>query len=100
LFPSNGGTHHDKLNDPNSRREFPQEAEGGTFTGATWISLAFIAVLFGGVAFWAYQTGDMQEATNNRPGVERKSPTATTGQSAPSSPGTPSNAPAAKDSAK
>ena len=88
------------LNDPNSRREFPQEPEGSSFSAATWISLAFIAVLFGGVAFWAYQSGDMQEAANNRPGVERKMPTGSTGQSAPSSPGTPSNAPAAKDSAK
>jgi hypothetical protein len=88
------------LSDPNLRQESPQEAEGGTFTGATWISLAFIAVLFGGVAFWAYQSGGMQEAANNRPGVERKTPTATTGQSAPSSPGTPSTAPAAKDSTK
>ena len=86
-------------NDPNSQREFPQEAEGSSFSGATWISLAFIAVLFAGVAFWAYQSGDMQEAANNRPGVERKMPTATTGQSAPSNPGAPS-APATKDSAK
>jgi hypothetical protein len=85
--------------DPNSRREFPQDAEESSFSGATWISLAFIAVLFGGVAFWAYQSGDMQEATNNRPGVERKSPTATTGQSAPSNPGATSSAPATKESA-
>ena len=87
-------------NDPNLRREFPQEAEGSTFGGATWISLGFIAVLFAGVAFWAYQSGDMREAANNRPGVERKMPTGTTGQSAPSNPGAPSSAPAAKDSAK
>ena len=87
------------LNDPNSRREFPQEAEGSSFTRATWLSLGFIVVLFAGVAFWAYQSGDMQEAANNRPGVERKTP-ATTGQSAPSNPDTPSNAPAAKDYAK
>jgi hypothetical protein len=88
------------VNDPNSRREFPQEAEGSSFTGATWVSLGFIVLLFAGVAFWAYQSGDMQEAANNRPGVERKMPTGTTGQSTPSNPGTPSNAPAAKDSAK
>ena len=87
-------------NESNSLREFPQEAEGSSFTRATWLSLGFIVVLFGGVAFWAYQSGDMREAANNRPGVERKMPTATTGQSAPSSPGTPSNAPAAKDSTK
>ena len=86
------------VNDPNSRREFPQEAEESSFSAGTWISLGFIVVLFAGVAFWAYQSGDMQEAANNRPGVERKTPTETTGQSGPSS--TPSNAPAAKDSAK
>ena len=87
------------LNDPNSRREFPQDAEESSFSGATWISLAFIVALFAGVAFWAYQSGDMQEATNNRPGVERKTP-ASTGQSAPSGPSAPSSAPATKDSAK
>jgi hypothetical protein len=86
------------LNDPNTRREFPQDAEESSFSGATWISLAFIVALFAGVAFWAYQSGDMQEAANNRPGVERK--TTTTGQSAPSSPSAPSSAPATKDSAK
>jgi hypothetical protein len=42
----------------------------------------------------------MQEAANNRPGVERKMPPATTGQSSPTNPGAPSNAPATKDSAK
>ena len=83
------------LNDANSRREF-----GSSFSAATWISLGFIAVLFGGVAFWAYQSGDMQAAANNRPGIERKMPPATTGQSAPSNPGAPSSAPATKDSAK
>ena len=80
-------------NDPNLRREFPQEeAEGSSFGSATWISLGFIAALFAGVAFWAYQSGDMREA--------RKAPTATTGQSAPSNPGAPSSAPATKDSVK
>jgi hypothetical protein len=71
-------------NDPNLRRESPEETEGSSFSGATWISLGFIVVLFAGVAFWAYQSGDMQEAAKNRPGVERKMPTTTTGQSAPS----------------
>jgi hypothetical protein len=87
-------------NDPNLQREFPQETEGSSFSSTTWISLGFIAALFAGVAFWAYQSGDMQEAANDRPGVERKMPTATTGQSAPSNPGAPSSAPATKDSAK
>lgn len=87
-------------NDPNLRRKFPQEAEGSGFSGATWISLGFIVVLFAGVAFWAYQSGDMQQAANNRPGVERKMPPATTGQSAPSNPDAPSSVPATKDSAK
>jgi hypothetical protein len=87
-------------NDTNLRREFPQEVEESSFSAATWISLGFIAVLFAGVAFWAYHSGDMQEAANNRPAVERKMPPGTTGQSAPSNPGAPSNAPATKDSAK
>jgi hypothetical protein len=86
--------------DSNSRREFPQDAEGSSFSSATWVSLAFIVALFAGVAFWAHQSGDMQEAANNRPGVERKAPTATTGQSTPSNPGAPSSAPATKDTAK
>jgi hypothetical protein len=83
-------------NDPNLRPENPQEAEASSFTGATWISLGFIVVLFAGVAFWAYQSGDMQQAADNRPGVERKSSPATTGQN----PGAPSSAPATKDGAK
>ncbi|MBX9775938.1 MAG: hypothetical protein K2Y71_16280 [Xanthobacteraceae bacterium] len=87
------------LNDTNPRRELTKEAEGSSFTGATWLSLGFILALFGGVAFWAYQSGDMQEVANNRPGVERKMPPATTGQSAPTNPGAPS-APVAKDTAK
>jgi hypothetical protein len=87
-------------NDPNLRPEIPQEAEGSAFSASTWISLGFIVVLFAGVAFWAYQSGDMKEAADNRPGVERKMPPATTGQSAPSKPGAPSSAPANKDGAK
>jgi hypothetical protein len=86
-------------NNPNLQREFPQEASGSSFTGATWISLGFIVLLFAGVAFWAYQSGDMQEAANNRPGVERKMPPATTGQSAPANPGAPSSTPATKGTA-
>jgi hypothetical protein len=84
--------------DPNLRSELPQEAEGSSFSGATWISLGFIVLLFAGVAFWAYQSGDMQEAANNRPGVERKMPPATTGQTAPS--GAPSSTPTTNDNAK
>ena len=84
------------VNNSNLRREFPQEFEGSSFSGATWISLAFIVALFAGVAFWAYQSGDIQQAANNRPGVERKMPPATSGQGAPSNPG----APATKDSTK
>jgi hypothetical protein len=51
----------------------------------TWASLAFIALLFFGVALWAYSSGDMQSAAVNRPGAERN----TIGQG-----GTSSNAPA------
>ena len=88
------------LNNPDSRREFPQEAEGSSFSRTTWISLGFIVLLFAGVAFWAYQSGDMQQAADNRPGVERKMPPATTGQGGPSNRGTPSSAPAVKDGTK
>jgi hypothetical protein len=80
---------------PTSRRE----TEGGTFTATTWASLAFIALLFGGVALWAHQSGDMENAAINKSGAERT----TTGQgSVPSkAPATaPSKAPAAKDTAQ
>ena len=95
-------------NDPNIPRDanlqrhpnIPHETESGSaFTPMTWASLAFIALLFGGVALWAYQSGDMENAANNRPGAERT----TTGQgSAPSKApaATPSPVPAAKDTAK
>lgn len=89
--------------DPNMQRDpriIEHEAEGGSaFTPMTWASLAFIALLFGGVALWAYQSGDMENAAINRPGAERT----TTGQgSAPTkAPATtPSQVPAAKDTAK
>ena len=90
-------------NDPNFT--YPEnaaprrEADRSSFTATTWASLAFIALLFGGVALWAYQSGDMENAAINKPGAERT----TTGQgSAPSkAPVTaPSKAPAAKDTAQ
>ena len=68
-------------NTPDFRREFPPEAEqGGSFTATTWASLAFILLLFGGVALWAYSSGDMQTAAVKRPGTEQSAPPTTTGQ--------------------
>ena len=45
------------VNNFNLRREFPQEFEGDDFSGATWMSLAFIVALYAGVAFRAFQSG-------------------------------------------
>ena len=84
--------------DPNftyaNNQNLRRDGEGGGFTATTWASLAFIVLLFGGVAFWAYQSGDMEKAAINKPGVERSAPT-TTGQG-----GAPSRMPATKDSAQ
>lgn len=73
---------------PTSRRE----TDAGSFTATTWASLAFIALLFGAVPLWAYQSGDMENAAINKPGAERST---TTGQSS-----VPSKAPAMKDTAQ
>ena len=76
---------------PNLRRD----ADGSSFTAMTWASIAFIVLLFAGVAFWAYSSGDMETASNNRLGVERSGQPTTTGQG-----GAPSRIPATKDAAR
>jgi len=77
-------------NDPNftddGSRNLQREAQGGAFTASTWASLAFVAFIFGGIAFWAYQSGDMERAAINKPGVERVAPTTTGQGGAPSRP--------------
>jgi hypothetical protein len=71
-------------NDPNftypDNPNFRRDVDGSSFTATTWASLAFIVLLFGAVAFWAYQSGDMEAASINRPGVERNGSPTTTGQ--------------------
>ena len=67
-------------NDPNLGRDYRREGEQGSFTATTWASLAFILLLFGGVALWAYSSGDMQTAAVKRPGAEQSMPPTTTGQ--------------------
>jgi len=86
-------------NDPNfaypNNPNFRRDAKGSSFTTTTWASIAFIVLLFGGVAFWAYHSGDMQAASINRPGVERNAAPTTTGQG-----GAPARIPATKDAAR
>jgi len=68
-------------NDPDFRREYQRDpGPGNSFTGATWASLAFILLLFGGVALWAYASGDMQTSALKRPATEQGVPPTTTGQ--------------------
>lgn len=81
--------------DPNFRQDYQREIEGEGLTAATWASLAFIVLLFGGVAIWAYYSDPATTtASIERPGIERSVPPATTGQRG----GAVSKMPATKDS--
>jgi hypothetical protein len=81
-------------NDPNFRREFEAEADREGMTTATWASIAFVLLLFGGIAVWAYYGSDESSTTAavKRPAVEQTMPPATTGQG-----GAASKMPAAKE---
>lgn len=70
--------------DPNYQ---PQREVDPGLTLATWVSAAFVVLLFGGVAIWAYYSDPAATtASVNRPGIEQSVPPATSGQggSAPS----------------
>ena len=89
-------TYHDEPNTPprhlhDVQQEVPATA---SFTKATWASIGFILLLFGGVAIWAYSSGDMQNAAVNPPKGDQSAPV-TTGQG-----GAASRMPAAKDRAQ
>ena len=61
----------------------PQREMDPGMTAATWMSVAFIVLLFAGVGIWAYYNDDaISTASVNRPGVEQSAPPATTGQGA------------------
>ena len=83
------------LNDPNYRREFEREADEEGVSTAAWAAMAFVLLLLGGVAVYAFSSGDMRTATSNVPGIEQSAPPATTGQG-----GAQSKMPAAKDRAE
>ena len=62
----------------------PQREMDPGMTAATWISVAFIVLLFVGVGIWAYYNDDaMTTASVKQPFVEQNAPPATTGQGAP-----------------
>jgi hypothetical protein len=64
--------------DPNYR---PQREPDPGLTAVAWISVAFVVLLFGGVAIWAYYNDPATTtASINRPGIEQSVPPATTGQ--------------------
>ena len=69
-------------NDPNFRRELQRETDREGITTATWVSIAFVVLVFAGLAAWAYYSGDAANtmASAKRPGVEQTTPPATTGQ--------------------
>ena len=64
--------------DPNYQ---PQREMDPGLTAATWISVAFVVLLFGGVEIWAYFNDDaITTASVKQPFVEQSVPPATTGQ--------------------
>ena len=73
-------------NDPNYQPRHLHDVQQevpvtGSFTKATWASIGFILLLFGGIAAWAYYSGDMQTAAvKQKPAVEQSMPPVTTGQ--------------------
>ena len=78
--------------DPNYQ---PQRDPDPSLTWATWVSAAFVVLLFGGVAIWAYYSDPAATTTASvkQPGVEQSVPPATTGQGG----GAASKAPATKE---
>jgi hypothetical protein len=73
-------------NDPNFQREYRHDVGQevpvqSSFTKTTWAGIGFMLLVFGGLAVWAYSSGDMQSASvKQRPGTEQTVPPATTGQ--------------------
>jgi hypothetical protein len=62
----------------------PQREMDAGMTAATWMSVAFIVLLFAGVGIWAYYKDDAATtASVKQPFVEQSVPPATTGQGAP-----------------
>jgi hypothetical protein len=73
-------------NDPNFHPKYRHDVEQevpvmASMTKTTWAGIGLVILLFGGLALWAYNSGDMQTAAvKQRPGVEQTVPPATTGQ--------------------
>ena len=82
-------------NDPNYRREFEGEADEEGMTIAAWTGVAFVVMLLGGIAMYAFSNSNTTTVSSNQPGIEQSVPPATTGQG-----GAQSKMPAAKDKAQ
>jgi hypothetical protein len=78
--------------DPRDRGDLQHAADEDGLTTATIASIAFVLLLFGGVALWAYYSDRSSTTSAQRPGIERSAPPATIGQG-----GAASKMPAAKD---
>ncbi|MCC6888071.1 MAG: hypothetical protein IT536_05990 [Hyphomicrobiales bacterium] len=71
--------------DPNSsdnRRDVMRETDREGLGSAAWAGIAFAAMVIGGLAMFAFLSGDSTTttATRTQPAVERSQPPATTGQ--------------------
>jgi len=84
-------------NDPNFRQEFQREADQEGMSTSAWAGTAFVLLLLGGLAVWAYYDDRTPTTTTavKRPGIEQQMPPVTTGQG-----GAASKMPVAKDSAQ
>ncbi len=67
-------------NDPNYRRELERETSEEGLSTTVWAGIAVAIMAVGGIAMYAFSTGNTNTASSNLPpGIERNAP-ATTGQ--------------------
>ena len=79
--------------DPNIRNELERETAEEGMSTAAWAGIAVAAMVVGGIAMYAFSSGNTTTASGNPPaGIERSAPPVTTGQG-----GAQSKMPAAKE---
>ena len=83
--------------DPNIRRELERETSEEGMSTAAWAGIAVAVMAVGGIAMYAFSSGNTTTASGNPPGIERTAPV-TTGQGGAQSRMPPVNQiPAAKE---
>lgn len=68
------------LDDPYVRRKFEREADQEGMTTAAWAGIAFVLLLLGGTAIYAFSSDNAKLVPGGVAGIEQSVPPATTGQ--------------------